>query len=137
MFTKNLEDARMRKPLKTAVIYLSAFTLLFSQAMPVHAGIISTEQLMNQQLVEADQKTLLNLLDREDVRILLEKKGVTTEQAQERINHMTDQEIRTLAQKFEEQPAPGSIGVAAAVLILILVFIALELAGKTDVFTGI
>lgn len=126
----------MRNILNIAVIYISALTLLFSQTMPAYAGLIGTEQFMNQQLVELDRETLRNVFDRDEARTLLEKHGITHEQAQERVNAMTDQEVRLFAQKFEEQPAAGSVGIVAALLIIVLLFIALELSGKTDVFNG-
>lgn len=126
----------MRNSLNIAVIYISALTLLFSQTMPAYAGLIGTEQFMGQQLVELDRETLRNVFDREDARALLENNGITQAQAQDRVNAMTDREVRIFAQKFGEQPAGGSVGVVAAVLIIVLLFIALELSGKTDVFNG-
>jgi len=53
---------------------------------------------------------------------------VTTEQAQERIDSLTDEEIRVFAQNFENLPAAGGIGGAAAILILVLLVIILALA---------
>ena len=105
--------------------------------MPAYAGLIGTEQFMSQQLVELDRETIRNVLDRDEARTLLEKHGVTSEQAHERINAMTDEEVRHFAQKFEQLPTGGSFGVVAAVLILVLLFIALELSGKTNVFNGL
>ena len=127
----------MRNTINIVVIYISALTLLFSQTMPAYASLVGTEQFMDQQLVELDRKTLRNVFERDEARTLLEKHGITHEQAQERVNAMTDQEVRVFAQKFEEQPAAGSVGIVAAVLIIVLLFIVLDLSGKTDVFKGI
>ena len=96
--------------------------------MPVYAGLIETDQFMTQQYVDRDRELLYNKLERHEVRILLEQYGVSTEQAQERIDAMTNEEVRILAQKFEEMPAAGSIGTAAAILILALLVIALALS---------
>lgn len=126
----------MRNTLNLAVIYISTLTLLFSQSMPAYASLISTEQFMDQQILELDRETLRNVFSRDEARMLLEKHGITHEQAQERVNAMTDQEVRIFAQKFGAQPAGGSVGIVAAVLIIVLLFIALELSGKTDVFNG-
>ena len=54
-----------------------------------------------------------------------------------RIDSMTDEEVRIVAQKFNELPAGGGVGVVAAVLIVILLILVLDLSGKTDVFTGV
>jgi len=110
---------------------------MFSQTMPAYAGLIGTEQLMAQELIEQNRETLRDVFDREEARTLLENHGITSEQAQERIDAMTDEEVRVFAQKFEEMPAGGSIGAIAAVLIIVLLFIALDMSGKTDVFKGI
>ena len=83
--------------------------------------------MLNEIHVEQSKERLLNVLSREDARILLEQNGVTSEQAQERIHAMTDAEIHQLAQNFENLPAAGSVGTAAALLILILVILVLAL----------
>lgn len=127
----------MRSLFNITVIYVSTFALIFSQAMPAYAGLIGTEQFMAQQLVEKDRETLRKTLERDEARSLLEQYGVSTEYAQERIDAMTDEEVRIFSQKLEELPAAGSFGVVAAVLILVLLFIVLELSGKTDIFKGI
>ncbi len=122
---------------KISIIYLSSMALVLSQAMPAYAGLIGTEQSMAQQLVDQDRDILRNMIKRDEAQKLLENYGVTYEQAQERINAMTNEEVRIFAQQLEELPAAGGVGIAAALLILILLFIALELSGKTDVFNGI
>ena len=127
----------MRKILNTVAIYISVIAFTFSQSMPAYAGLIGTEQIMAEHYIEIDRESLREILDRSEARTILEKHGITRELAQQRINAMTDQEVRLFAKKFEELPAAGSIGVVAALLILVLLFIALELSGKTDVFSGL
>ncbi len=43
---------------------------------------------------------------------------------------------QVFAQKFENLPA-GGVGAIAAILILVLLFIALDLSGKTDILNGV
>ena len=74
-------------------------------------------------------------MSRDDVRSFLETNGLTTEQAQARVDSLTDQEVSQMAKKFDELPAAGSAGVV--ILVIALVVIILELAGITDIFTGI
>ncbi len=127
----------MRNAINIAVIYVSAIALMFSQTMPAYAGLIGTEQFMAQQLVELDRETILNVLDRDEARTLLEKHGVSKEQAQERIDALTDEEVRVVAQKFEKLPAAGGGGILLGVLVVILVFIILDLAKVTNIFKSI
>ena len=118
----------MCKVLNFVIVYISITTLIFSQTIPAYAGIIGTDQFMAQLYVDQDRELLYNKLDRHEVLKLLKQHGVSTKQAQERIDAMTNEEVRILAQKFEELPAAGSIGTAAAILILALVVIALVLS---------
>ncbi len=119
------------------MIYLSSMALVFSQTMPVYAGFIGTEQFMTQQEVNQDRDTLRTMIKQDEAQKLLENYGVTAEQAQERINAMTNEEVRVFAQQLEELPAAGGVGIVAALLILVLLFIILDLSGKSDVFKGI
>lgn len=84
--------------------------------------------------MQKDREKLRALMVRDKVRRLLASNGLTVEQTQQRVNALTEKEAQHLAEKFNEQPA-GSILIA--LLIVILVFIILELAGVTDIFTGI
>ena len=128
----------MRNIFTITTIYVSVLTLVFGQIMPAYAGMIGTDQFMANQIANQDRQTLHSMLDRDEARNLLEKHGVTTEQAQERINAMTDGEVRILAQRFEGLPAAaGGGGLLVAVLIVLLVLIILELAGVTDIFKSI
>ena len=108
------------------VVYISVFSLLFMHFAPAYAGVVRTHQLLNEFSLEQDRVNLLNIVTREDAQILLEQNGVTTDQAQERINAMTDFEVQMFAQNFENLPA-GGIGSAAALLILILLILVLAL----------
>ena len=126
----------MRYSLNIAVIYVSVIALMFSQTMPAYAGLIGTEQFMDQQLVELDRETIRSVLNRDEARTLLEKHGVSKEQAQVRIDALTDEEVRVVAQKFEELPAAGS-GILLGILVVVLVFIILDLAKVTNVFKSI
>jgi hypothetical protein len=128
----------MCKFLDIAVIYVSVITLMFSQTVPAYAGLIGTEQFMDQQLVELDRETIGKVLNRDEARTLLEKHGVSNEQAQERIDALTDEEVRVVAQKFEALPAAGDGGgIILGLLVIVLVFIILDLAKVTNVFKSI
>jgi len=74
-------------------------------------------------------------MSRSEVRSLLETNGLTLEEAQSRVDSLTDKEVSQMAKKFDELPAAGDA--AVVVLVIILVVLILELAGITDIFTGI
>ena len=118
----------MRNRLNIVIIYVACVVLAFNHAIPVHAGIISTDKFMSQQIVSQDREVLYKTIEREEVQFLLEKHGVSTEQAKQRVNALTEEEVTKLAKKFDELPAAGHIGIVAAVLILVLLLIAMSLA---------
>lgn len=111
-----------------AIVYACVFALVYTSIMPAYAGIVGTNEILQQQYTDLNKENVYIILDRADARNLLELHGVTAEQAYERINSLTDEEVRMLTQKFEDLPAAGSIGSAAAILILVLLIIILALA---------
>lgn len=116
-------------------IYLLIFSFTFGQISPAFAGIVGTDQFLTEQTIEQDRENLRMLMARDEVRKLLESNGLTVQQAQERVNSLTDSEVRQLASKFEELPAAGDAWVV--IIILALVVVILELAGITDIFTAL
>jgi len=126
----------MHRNLNFSIIYISVVALIFSQSIPTYAGLIVTEQILAQQHCDHVQLSLQNGIEREEAKHILEFYGVSPEQAQLRINAMTNDEARFFAQKFENLPA-GGVGAIAAILILFLLFIALDLSGKTDILNDV
>jgi len=118
----------MRKISYLLVTYICVFGLVFAHSMPAYAGIVGTNEILQQQYTDLKRGDLHKIFNRADARNLLEQHGVTAEQAHERINSLTDEEVRMLSQKFEDLPAAGGISGAAAILILVLLVIILALA---------
>ena len=116
-------------------IYLLIISFLFVQVSPAFAGIVGTDSFLSEQSIQQDRENLRNLMSRDEVRSMLEMNGLTVDQAQERVDSLTDMEVQQLAKKFEELPAAGDA--AVVILIIALVVIILELAGITDIFTAI
>ena len=114
--------------LNVVTIFIYSLLLVFNHVVPAYAGFISIEKLMSQQVVSHDRETIYMTIERDDVQLLLEKHGVNAEQAKQRVNALTDKEVKILSHKFDELPAAGEVGVAAAVLILVLLIIALALS---------
>ena len=119
---------------KYYLLYLLSISVAFFQVVPAYAGIVGTDKSFAEHAAQQDRETLRSLMTRAEVRGLLANNGLTVEQAQQRVDALTDSEARLLAEKFDEQPAGG---ILIALLIIFLVFIILEMAGVTDVFSGI
>lgn len=116
------------------LICILSVSLAFFQVTPSYAGIVGTDKSFTEHSAQQDREKLRALMARDEVQGLLASNGLTVEQAQQRVDVLTDKEARLLAEKFNEQPAGG---ILIALLVIFLVFIILELAGVTDVFKGI
>ncbi|QMU61600.1 MAG: PA2779 family protein [Gammaproteobacteria bacterium] len=121
--------------LSKSIIYLLILSFIFVQISPAFAGIVGTDSYLSEQTIQQDREDLRALMSRDEVRLLLETNGLTMEQAQARVDSLTDKEVSQMAKKFDELPAAGDA--AVVVLVIALVVLVLELAGITDIFTGI
>ncbi len=121
--------------LSKSIIYLLIISFIFIQISPAFAGIVGTDSYLSEQTAQQDREDLRALMSRDEVRSLLETNGLTVEEAQARVDSLTDKEVSQMAEKFNELPAAGDA--AVVVLVIALVVIILELAGITDIFTGI
>ena len=118
-----------------ALVYVLMLSFTFMQTAPAIAGIVGTDRFLTEQSIQQDRENLRSFMARDEVRSLLQQNGLTIEQAQQRVDALTESEVRQLAQKFEELPAAGDA--AVVILVIALIVIILELAGITDIFTGI
>jgi hypothetical protein len=99
------------------------------------AGVISTQELIGTIDRDAAIARVDAVLARADVRQQLERLGVDTVQAGERVAALTDQELELLAKNLESMPAGGdALGVIGIVFLVLLV---LELVGVIDIFNKI
>jgi hypothetical protein len=100
-----------------------------------NAGVIGAQTYLN----AADRQALIDEVDavlaRDEVRQQLERYGVDTVVASERVAALSDQELMSLAGQFENLPAGGSVlGTIGVVFIVLLV---LELVGVINIFNRI
>jgi hypothetical protein len=121
--------------LSKSIIYLLIISFIFVQISPAFAGIVGTDSYLSEQTAQQDRENLRALMSRDEVRSLLKSNGLTVEEAQARVDSLTNKEVSQMADKFNELPAAGDA--AVVVLVIALVVIILELAGITDIFTGI
>lgn len=104
--------------------------------LPAQAGVVGTDQLLQQERHALQAVQVQQWMAREDVRAQLQALGVDVQQAAERVNALTDQELQQLALNMDLQPAGGD-GVIAVIGIVFLVLLILELVGVTNVFNKI
>lgn len=110
-----------------------AVLLLSLGASFAHAGMIGTEQVIAQQQAQYNLKKINEALLRDDVKRALLAHGVKPENIKARLDHLTDQELHALANKFDQLPAASGAGLilfASGPIIFML-----ELMGVTDLTT--
>lgn len=119
-----------------SLIVFAMSTALFAVTLEsARAGVIGTEQYLE----SLDRETAITrveaVLARAEVKAELERLGVDTELASQRVAALTDEELRTLSAELENLPAGGSVlGTIGVVFIVLLV---LELVGVIDIFKKI
>jgi len=104
---------------------------LFSCTM--FAGIISTKDVLHE---SSTHVTINTFLAKQEVQAKLAELGVSSENIQERIASLTDDEIAQINQKIDSMPAGGSAG-GAILGVLVFIFIVLlvtDILGFTKVF---
>ena len=121
------------KRIFTAVVVFSFFTLGM-QSVSV-AAIVSSSDMVAAQQNQLDRDQLKTWMAREDVRDQLVDLGVDVDAAIERVDSMTDTEVRQLSAKMDEMPV-GSGFIETAVLAF-LVLVVLEVTGVTDILPNI
>jgi hypothetical protein len=114
---------------------LFATLAVVGMPLPAQAGIVGSEQLLHSEHSTLKREQLQQWMARDDVRQQLQALGVDAQQATERINALTDQELQQLALNMDTDPA-GS-GALAVIGIVFVVLLILELVGVTNIFNRI
>jgi hypothetical protein len=126
---------RLSKP-----IALALAAALFVTSLPIgaaRAGLVTTDQLVEQRTAASDRERLAAILLRDDVRQQIEALGVDRNEATARLASLSDQEIQQIAGRIDELPAGQNIlvGVLIVAGAVLLGLVITDLLGFTNVFT--
>jgi hypothetical protein len=124
----------LSKPLALAVA-----AALFVTSLPIgaaRAGMVSTDQLVEQRAAASDRERLSAILLRDDVRQQMEALGVNRDEAIARLASLSDQEIQQIAGHIDEMPAGQNVLVGVLIIAgaVLLGLVITDLLGVTDVF---
>jgi len=120
---------------RRCLVAACATAMLLTALAPVQASLVSTEQLVHTQQVQADRDRLLGLLAREDVRQQLTAQGVDPDLAAMRAERLGSEDLLLLSAHLDELPAGASAGTVVGIVVLFtLVFIVTDAIGATDIF---
>lgn len=100
------------------------------------AEMISTETVITASQNEDNRAQLRAFMERDDLRQALVDKGIDMEEAQARIDALSDQEVASLVQQIDSLPAgAGALGTVLGVaLVVFIILLITDIAGATDVF---
>jgi hypothetical protein len=125
----------MSSLMKRIIVLLVSVSFFSTYSLPAWSGIVTTDQLLQQQLEVLNKSSLVAMLDRDDVRQQLVERGVDPEYAKARIAALSDAQIEELRDSIDTLPAgSGVVGILIAVL---LVLIILDIVGVTNIFSFI
>jgi hypothetical protein len=116
----------------TAYFLILTMIVFFLPAPGVQAGMIGTEELITAERVLEARERVETFMQREDVRSELERFGISSEQAQARVDGLTNAEVAQLAGKIEQLPAGGVSGWEVLGIIVIIIIIT-DLLGVTNI----
>ena len=96
------------------------------------AGMVTTTDLIDEQLVLTEKQRMIQLFSNAQVQSQLIEMGVDPADARQRLDNMTDEEILAFSSQMDDMPA-GS-GVVGALVFVFLVLLVTDLLGYTNVF---
>lgn len=116
----------------------TSWTLLFTlcalvlPVAPVHAALIGTDQLVNTAQISHNRERVRTFLQRQDVRDMLQQRGVDANAAIARVDAMTDSEVQTVATQLDKLPAGGDF--LGTVVLVFFVLLITDILGLTKIF---
>jgi len=125
------EGVKATRKSNTSVIALVLAATMITSSLPVHAGIVGTEQMVTQETRATSLSRIESALAGAEVAAQLEAWGVAPEAVAERVAAMSDIELQQLAETMETDPAGGVLAVIGLVFVVLLV---LEVTGATNIF---
>ena len=127
----------IRKISKPTAIFLSIYMLILAcPYQSAWSAMIGTESIINVDRGQSPRDYLNNLLAREDIQAALVSKDIDPQEAQARIDSLSDAEVNDIVNKLDQLPAGG--GVLETILIIAFlvfaIFVVTDIAGYTDIF---
>ena len=128
---------RFRQILKPIGFLLAIFMFMLSGPyQSAMAAMIETEAVVDSERAHNAREYLKTFLAREDVKSTLVSQGIDPQEAQNRIDSLTEEESRFVADQLDQMPAGGGF-FSTLLIVVFLVFVILlvtDISGYTDIF---
>lgn len=124
----------MKRPFLNILTYALIICLAFTHT--AWAGFIPTNDVLSQKQVEQNRGAILNLLERDDVRIELQAYGLSPAEAAQRVHALSDAEILQVKNRLDTlSTGESAIGaVVVTILVICIVLVLTDIFGLTDIF---
>ncbi len=96
------------------------------------AGVVGTGELLTEQRADFDRQSLLDMLERDEVKDKLAQMGVSQDQVEDRIKNLTPAELSTFEQQLAE--APVGEDVVGIIVLFLLVFVVTDMLCATNIY---
>ena len=126
---------KIRPISKPAAIFLAIYMLILSGPFQsAWAAIIETESVINAKQSQIAREYVNNLLTRKDIRLALVSQGIDPQEAKARIETLSDAEVKEIADKLDQLPAPAGTMETWLIVafLLFLIFVIVDIAGILD-----
>ena len=118
------------------IFFLLTMFVLTSTLIPtVEAKMIDTDTYVSVQQYQDGKMQISEFISRDDVRAKLVEFGVDPLEAEQRIAHLSTEEVQLLQSRIADLPAGA--GVIEVIGIVFVILLILELIGVTNIFTRI
>jgi outer membrane protein OmpA-like peptidoglycan-associated protein len=127
----------MRKISKPAAIFFALHMLMLSGlCQSITAAMIGTESILKADQSQNSREYLNNLLARKEIQAALISQGLDPQEARDRIDNLTNDEIGHIVHELDQIPAGGGFFEAfiAIVFLVFLILLVTDISGYTDVF---
>jgi len=116
-----------------SLVYVVAISLSNIASFPyANAALISTDQVAH--ATNQDRLAINAMLARPDIQTELIRRGVSIDEANQRVAALSDEEVRTLSRQIDLLPA-GGVDVLGVILIVFIVLLITDILGLTKVFS--
>ncbi len=120
---------------KTFVFALIPTFLSLSMPTSLQAATVGNDQLAIESALQIQRDEVTTFMARDDVRSSLLGSGVSASDVDTRINNLSDSQILQIHAQMDTMPAGGEV--LGTILVILVIFILLDVAGATDIFPGI
>ena len=116
-----------------SIVFAALFMLTSLVSIQAQAAMVGTDEVIAQQQLNVDRAELKGMLDDQSVQDKLASMGVSPDQADQRIDSLTADELAYFNTQLDE--APAGAGVVGIIVLFLVIFVITDMLCATDVYS--